>query len=416
MYECDTCNRTFRTQQGCEQHIDDTDHWARDSEPESVFECNTGNREFASQEASNQHMSAKGHWHHQYKCETCHRKFYTQAAVKQHKDALGHWTPRYDFKCETCNRVFGTQGGATHHMTAKGHWAPRYKCETCDAQFLSPEAANQHMAAKEHWARRREKCDPTSQIQEAADRHMENERRFKHYCAPRKEPFRNEDDLQEHYSTKIHLGNSQCFKCPICQKADFSTASSLANHLVAHQLETPIPAAKLDQSPAPKLLIPALKSAPVQVPLTLASNTPVPAREKLPPAPKPLRPAALKPNIQAKTPLAQNRRWEQAFKERLREMIDTTIRERDPNRVVTKAPIEPRKPIEHEKRIEPPRKRIEAEKDIEPPRNGNVSCLVTKRSFNGQYWECFLCNKLFIEAGHLEQHLNSTEHKDSEFE
>jgi hypothetical protein len=106
---------------------------------------------------------------------------------------------------------------------------------------------------------------------------------------------------------------------------------------------------------------------------------------------------------------------EQTLKDRLREIIETTMRERDPN-VVTPKPIAPQKPIEFEKRIEPPQKRIESEKDIESPRNGNVSCSVTKRAFNGQYWECFLCDRLFIEAAHLEQHLNSMAHKDSEFE
>jgi hypothetical protein len=55
MPECDTCTRTFRTHQACNQHMNDTDHWAG-------FECNVCTRVFGSTTAVEQHMSAVGHW------------------------------------------------------------------------------------------------------------------------------------------------------------------------------------------------------------------------------------------------------------------------------------------------------------------------------------------------------------------
>ncbi|ORY19067.1 hypothetical protein BCR34DRAFT_553227 [Clohesyomyces aquaticus] len=54
-YECETCDKRFRTQPAANQHMDDTGHW------EPQFECETCDKRFRTQPAANQHMNAVNH-------------------------------------------------------------------------------------------------------------------------------------------------------------------------------------------------------------------------------------------------------------------------------------------------------------------------------------------------------------------
>lgn len=94
--ECEACPKTFRTWRACNQHMNDTDHWAR------TYECETCTKEFRSWNAANQHMNALRHWAPKVPCETCDKKFHTQSAADQHMEALGH----YWNYCKACDRHF----------------------------------------------------------------------------------------------------------------------------------------------------------------------------------------------------------------------------------------------------------------------------------------------------------------------
>lgn len=98
--ECETCTRTFRTQAACNQHMNDTDHWA----PE--FPCETCNKAFSSQNAANQHMNTTNHWEPRYRCQTCSAEYRAQVEANKHMDMLDHWAANY---CKDCDRWFQSE-------------------------------------------------------------------------------------------------------------------------------------------------------------------------------------------------------------------------------------------------------------------------------------------------------------------
>ncbi|PYI34658.1 hypothetical protein BP00DRAFT_364355 [Aspergillus indologenus CBS 114.80] len=163
-----------------------------------MYDCETCSRQFHSWSACVQHMNVKGHWE-TFECETCGEEFRTQEDVDDHVYNYGHYSPR--FSCETCDKTFCSSRAASQHMNASQHWAPKVECETCSAVFHTQDAANQHMTANAH---------------------------FKNYCPSCDRRFDNENNLQQHLRSKIHIGQNML--CPFCKKTH-TTASGLAHHL-----------------------------------------------------------------------------------------------------------------------------------------------------------------------------------------
>ncbi|KAJ5610787.1 zinc finger protein [Penicillium lagena] len=106
-----------------------------------------------------------------------------------------------EFECETCSRVFSSQHAVNQHMNALGHRAPRFECDTCYFSSFSQSVVNQHMSDEGH-------CE--------------------HYCRSCQRQFQNDNNLQMHLKSKIHLG--QNIKCPFCKVA-YTTASGVTHHL-----------------------------------------------------------------------------------------------------------------------------------------------------------------------------------------
>lgn len=94
--ECETCPRTFGSQYACNQHMNDTDHWA------PVFEGETCSREFSSDNARRQHMNTKSHWAPRFPCQTCSKECLSPDKAERHMRIRGH----YKFYCEDCERSF----------------------------------------------------------------------------------------------------------------------------------------------------------------------------------------------------------------------------------------------------------------------------------------------------------------------
>jgi hypothetical protein len=55
--------------------MDDTRHW------EPQFECETCDKRFRTQLAADQYMDDMGYWEPQFECETCDKRFRTQLAA-----------------------------------------------------------------------------------------------------------------------------------------------------------------------------------------------------------------------------------------------------------------------------------------------------------------------------------------------
>ncbi|KAF1828624.1 hypothetical protein BDW02DRAFT_511913 [Decorospora gaudefroyi] len=138
--ECESCDRTFGSQRACDQHMNDTNHWA------PRFECETCTKEFRSENAANQHMRDVVHWAPKIPCQTCGKRFHTQNAVNQHMDALGHWAPK--IPCETCGRKFHTQDAVHQHMREQAHY--KNYCKRCGLGFQNKNNLQMHLTSKVH--------------------------------------------------------------------------------------------------------------------------------------------------------------------------------------------------------------------------------------------------------------------------
>jgi uncharacterized C2H2 Zn-finger protein len=107
--------------------MNDYGHWA------PRVECDTCYKTFRSQNAANQHMNRAGHWAPTFECDTCSKTFRSQNAANQHMNSTGHWGPRVE--CETCDSKFFTARDANRHMRAEFHF--RDYCHLCDRSFQS---------------------------------------------------------------------------------------------------------------------------------------------------------------------------------------------------------------------------------------------------------------------------------------
>ncbi|KAL4912029.1 hypothetical protein BDW62DRAFT_195537 [Aspergillus aurantiobrunneus] len=111
------------------------DHWA------PRFECETCTKTFSSQNAAIQHMNATGHWAPKIPCETCNHKFYTQSAANQHVKALGH----YQHYCKSCDRQFPNDNNLRMHLNSKIHRGRNIVCPFCKAGYTTASGLSHHL-------------------------------------------------------------------------------------------------------------------------------------------------------------------------------------------------------------------------------------------------------------------------------
>lgn len=85
MPKCETCPKTFNTQEACKQHMIEKSH------RKPTKKCDQCNRLFKDRDAAEAHMTQVKHWNPKIPCETCPVKFHTQEAAKQHMAAKNHY-------------------------------------------------------------------------------------------------------------------------------------------------------------------------------------------------------------------------------------------------------------------------------------------------------------------------------------
>ncbi|KAI8682505.1 MTA/SAH nucleosidase [Fusarium sp. Ph1] len=116
--------------------------------------CETCSRTFGTQEACKQHMTEKGHQKPRKKCDQCNKLFQDQSAAEAHMTKVGHWSPK--IPCETCVVKFPTHEAANQHMTAKNHY--KNYCKPCKRRFSNENDLKMHFNSKAH--RRTQDSDP----------------------------------------------------------------------------------------------------------------------------------------------------------------------------------------------------------------------------------------------------------------
>ncbi|KAH0367279.1 hypothetical protein KCU65_g4680, partial [Aureobasidium melanogenum] len=96
------------------------DHWyasSSSSEEDDEFECDKCDRTFSSWDGCKQHMTAVNHWFTDV-CDTCDRRFVNRHALEQHLDAVGHRSSHY---CSSCDRHFQNPSDLFQHLNSPIH-------------------------------------------------------------------------------------------------------------------------------------------------------------------------------------------------------------------------------------------------------------------------------------------------------
>jgi hypothetical protein len=109
MPKCETCPKTFDTQEACKQHM------AEKSHRKPTKKCDQCNRLFKDRNAAEAHMTQVKHWNPKIPCETCPIKFYTQEAAKQHMAAKNH----YKNHSKPCDQRFSNE----HNVRMAGDYS-----------------------------------------------------------------------------------------------------------------------------------------------------------------------------------------------------------------------------------------------------------------------------------------------------
>ncbi|EGD99029.1 hypothetical protein TESG_06389 [Trichophyton tonsurans CBS 112818] len=108
-FDCEVCNKTFRTQHAANQHMAAVGHWEEDYYP---YECDTCTNRYASEEAVQRHM--KDARHYRYYCKACDRKFANLNNLNMHLRSRVH--VGNGVKCPFCQTGYATASGLAHHL------------------------------------------------------------------------------------------------------------------------------------------------------------------------------------------------------------------------------------------------------------------------------------------------------------
>ncbi|KAI1515209.1 Zinc-binding domain containing protein [Pyrenophora tritici-repentis] len=225
--QCETCKRTFGSQQAADQHMDSLKHWSprlecdiddqkslvqrladlsmgiNPEEPakstvarsETVtatpqlqnhtpsqsledtksgkpqFPCNICTRKFLTQSSLDQHRHNTGHQGSRFQCKACNKVFLSPSSVDQHKKATGHLGN--PFQCKICSGNHPNKQSLDQHVKDTGHQEPQFKCDTCDGKFTSKSSAKQHMDDKSHHKQYNcPECKKGFKSQNALDTHV----------------------------------------------------------------------------------------------------------------------------------------------------------------------------------------------------------------------------------------------------
>ncbi|OCL13649.1 hypothetical protein AOQ84DRAFT_282691 [Glonium stellatum] len=208
--ECQTCPRTFRTQQSCNQHMNDTDHWA------PRFECESCTRDFRSQNAANQHMTAVRHWAPRIPCETCEKKFHTQNAADQHMDALAH----YKNYCKSCGLRFQNENNLRMHLNSKIHRGTNVPCPFCRVGYTSASGLTHHLETGA--------CTRAPNLNRETILNMIRERDPHGVITNKQIGWHKEENVK--YSATNHAFNGYYWECYVCHN-EYTTVNALNAHI-----------------------------------------------------------------------------------------------------------------------------------------------------------------------------------------
>ncbi|CAG8310410.1 unnamed protein product [Penicillium salamii] len=173
MWECQTCDRTFRFFTSCEQHMQAKLHWSNYCQP-----CNL---QFGNANSYRAHLNSGTHRGKEVDCQYCDAEFVTSSGVLHHLESgscpeapdknrsrlyrdiqrldttgritNGAWYGDH-WECDICDKEFYRGGSAAvaSHMLSPVHNGELYHClnvsDNCNKTFVSLAAVFNHMESE----------------------------------------------------------------------------------------------------------------------------------------------------------------------------------------------------------------------------------------------------------------------------
>ncbi|KAF4336733.1 zinc finger protein [Fusarium beomiforme] len=251
-FACGTCWKTWSSWRSRDQHVADTSHEVPD------FECETCDRYFKTRPAVEQHMSALGHWaesasnsseESSYYCdfEYCDEEF-------RSADELSNHEINDHLYCDPCGRSFKHLNSIKMHLRSRVHQGENQPCPFCGHLYVTAAGVFQHLenngCPKAPLSRMMvyeavKKRDPNGSLTmkllswsksgdfEATERSW-NATTSTFDCSLCRASFQSLKSLNQHLQSPKH--GQKLYHCPkkdCCKK--FSTLAAVTNHLESEQ-------------------------------------------------------------------------------------------------------------------------------------------------------------------------------------
>ncbi|XP_063919581.1 zinc finger protein ZFP2-like [Zophobas morio] len=228
-FKCETCDKLFVQQNSLDRHCS-IEHCEGD-----IYKCVECKKEFKMKEHLIEHMKVHP-LSKCIKCPDCSREFTRKYHLDRHIAQTGcNGAPRKTFVCKVCNKVFHRKDNLADHLRAHAGQGKRKKvfiCEYCQKEFHGSALLNIHI--RTHTGEKPYPCDlcpkrfPSSGAMKKHRRMHTGERPYA--CKECHNRFAAKETLNRHMRT--HTGEKP-HSCQFCGKS-FIQASQLRAHIFHH--------------------------------------------------------------------------------------------------------------------------------------------------------------------------------------
>ncbi|KAF2872157.1 putative zinc finger protein [Massariosphaeria phaeospora] len=204
------CSNDFWDLEDLDDHKDDHGHW----------NCETCNRYFKTIQARNQHMSSLNHWAQRYKCETNDYQYLSEnpaVVVAQHMMMAFRFKGHF---CMDCQREFQDENALKMHLRSRIHLKSTIPCPFCKQTFTTATGVAHHLE--------RSSCPEAKNLSRAAIHAQVALRDPKNLITIRQ--FDHSPDANSRISVSDRCWNGQFYECYLCHR-EFGSMQALDQHV-----------------------------------------------------------------------------------------------------------------------------------------------------------------------------------------
>ena len=194
------------------------------------YECETCDKSFQTEQEMNDHFLKI---HKKMKCPECHRFFRSKIALDQHINLKHNENPDLEFKvqCEKCDKMVA-KSRYQHHLFKKHGALKKEKCEYCELEFDDIKTLRVHFRTEHSDIPGNYKCQLCGKSFMAKERVTEHQIKVhnkKFQCQACGHSVSHRKDLELHIKRQHEGIETEKINCEICGKT--LTKSSIKSHL-----------------------------------------------------------------------------------------------------------------------------------------------------------------------------------------